>query len=150
MDNWGLVSTALVGVAGIAATFFAPSWTERAIERRRENRSFRVAKRLVSHELHRLAIDLDAVAKQPVKFAPDLARFLDTPEWDAHGRTLAGSLSDPAWLQLSTLYTSVEKMRSALTIQHGEAFDAEEQALVKTMADLARMARAALEPPTGT
>jgi hypothetical protein len=43
--------TAIVGLAGIVAAFFAPPWAQRRIQRRKEERQFRVARRLVSEEL---------------------------------------------------------------------------------------------------
>lgn len=48
-----VITTGIVGVAGIVATFFAPTWTQTKLEQRRERRSFRRATRLVAHELRR-------------------------------------------------------------------------------------------------
>jgi hypothetical protein len=47
----GIVSTSVVGLGGIAAAFFAPTWSQMKIERRREARDFRKAQRLVADEL---------------------------------------------------------------------------------------------------
>lgn len=119
MENWGLITTAIVAVAGITATFFAPWWTQGRIERRRELHDFRVAKRLVTLELRRLIIDLGAIRDAPAIFDPVLTGFLDVPEWEAHKATLARSLSEDAWGHLRDTYTAVEKMRAALTLGHG-------------------------------
>jgi hypothetical protein len=43
--------TALVGLAGIVAAFFAPPFAQRKIQRRKEEQEFRVARRIVSEEL---------------------------------------------------------------------------------------------------
>lgn len=43
--------TAALGICGILAAFFAPTWTQRKIEQRREIRDFRRATRLVAFEL---------------------------------------------------------------------------------------------------
>ncbi len=48
--DWNVLATAAVGIAGIAAAFFAPVWTQRKLEQRRET-DFRRASRLVTAEL---------------------------------------------------------------------------------------------------
>jgi hypothetical protein len=46
-----VLATAVVGIAGIIATFFAPARAQKQVERRREARDFRRATRLVAQEL---------------------------------------------------------------------------------------------------
>jgi hypothetical protein len=47
----GTILVAVVGLAGIVVTFFAPTWTTTKLERRREKREYRRASRLIAREL---------------------------------------------------------------------------------------------------
>jgi hypothetical protein len=107
--------TAVVGVAGIAAAFFAPTYAERVIEGRRQAREFRRAKRLVSHELGVLAQSLKTIAKADPEYATRLvkmANFFAAPEWEEHKPILAACLPEEAWAPLPDIYTKVEFNRA--------------------------------------
>jgi hypothetical protein len=54
--GWGIIATAALGVAGVLGTFFAPTWSQQTMERRRERRAFRRAQRLVAEELNLMSI----------------------------------------------------------------------------------------------
>jgi type II secretory pathway pseudopilin PulG len=152
VETWAFIATAVVAVAGIAATFFAPSWSERTIERRREARDFRAAKRLVALELRRLTFDLNAIGGAPTAFDPASVGFLDLREWDAHKATLARSLPDNVWVSVRDTYTTVEKTRAALTIAgtgaDGYKIDDEQRHILAELVRLTKLSLDALDPPT--
>jgi hypothetical protein len=141
---WGVLATAIVALAGITATFFAPSWSDQVIERRREASSFRVARRLVSQELRRLAFDLDAIAGQNITFDPKLGRLIEITVWEQQQEALARSLNEATWTQVCRFYTGVEKIRVALALQQGQPVDAERRAALQQMGQLARDAERSL------
>src|SRR5512132_2846545 len=115
--------TAAVGIAGIAAAFFAPNWTSRRIEQRRERRDFRRARRLVANEL--------ALAAEGLSFVLEVARipltdqlsdpiFLPTAAWRSEGTVLATLLDDEAdWLVLSRAYELFARIRGSLFEEAG-------------------------------
>ena len=109
--------TAAVGIAGIAAAFFAPPWTSRRIEQRRERRDFRRARRRVANEL--------AVGAEGLSFVVDSAeiprtehlsdpRFLPTAAWESEQTVLATFLDEPDWLEVSRAYELFWRMRGLL------------------------------------
>lgn len=123
-----VLTTGAIGLAGIVATFFAPTWSQRRIEQRRERRVFRTAQRLVSAEMALLEGDADALITVLESGAPYHAKAAATPhfvvsEWPAHRETLSASLPDDVWAVVARAYRSV-----ALT-QHVWESSREEQLL---------------------
>src|SRR5436190_8369112 len=91
--NWGAAATAVVGVTGIAGTFFAPYWGQSKLEGRRARSSFRKARRLVLDEVASLIAQLDLMLK--AQRAPDdSTTALETPRWTQHAETLADYLEE--------------------------------------------------------
>jgi Trk K+ transport system NAD-binding subunit len=88
-----IMATAAVGLAGILATFFAPTRTQRAIEQR-EAREFRQAKRLISNELLLAEGLLNLIVQGYAKDAEDLppAGRIEITEWELHRSDLATAL----------------------------------------------------------
>jgi hypothetical protein len=92
--------TALLGVTGILATFFAPTWNQGRIERRRDRRDFRRAKRLIIYELdaNRGSFEYMLETKR-VWSLRDLRDRLVFPHdaWKAERAILATLLKDEDW-----------------------------------------------------
>ena len=93
----GVISTGVLGLAGIVATFFAPTWTERTLDRRREARAFRRAQRLVANELSSLHASFSAAIKHDAP--PTALPTLTTGAWEAERSVLAESLPDDLWVE---------------------------------------------------
>jgi len=66
--------TAVVGLAGIAAAFFAPTYSQRRLEQRREKREYRRAKALVLAELAEVVETLETLSEP-------FTRVLADPGW---------------------------------------------------------------------
>lgn len=126
-------STGVVGVAGIVATFLAPDWAQRRIERRRLRGDFRAAQRLVSEELHIAGIHAKAIADHNYTFPPDWVNFLLTAEWDAHKNTLARTLKMDVYGVVRDAYTNVSQMRIALSFTAGVPLEEKHRALVRAV-----------------
>jgi hypothetical protein len=114
--------TAAVGIAGITAAFFAPTWSSRRIEQRREQRDFRRARRLVANEL--------ALAVEGLSFVLEGARipltdhlsdpiFLPTAAWKSERTVLATLLDEFDWLALSRAYELFARIRGSLFEEAG-------------------------------
>jgi hypothetical protein len=106
--SWNVFWTALVGIAGIIAAFFAPPWTQRKIERRKETREFRAARGLVTHELDLISREVAAVLQRGVRgkfHEPMAARFLSDDRWRANERILAQALPDVVLEQVARVYS---------------------------------------------
>jgi hypothetical protein len=116
--TWGLIVTGIVALAGIVATFFAPSYSENKISQRRALRDFRTARRLIAAELGTLRHQLDALAEagmpDPVLFETTM---LLTREYDAHKTSLAGLLPEAEWDAVANAYLQVEGTRFMLRNQ---------------------------------
>jgi hypothetical protein len=155
--------TALVGLAGIAAAFFAPPWTERLIAKRRDAADFRQARRLVAQELYNLMMELRSLAEMDHMWSPESIGFLRTPAWDAYGPVLARALvneDEPSWLLVALVYQNIARLAKSLEL--GEEFarafgeaekmnDERRATLVETAKDAERARDAlATEPGHGT
>src|SRR5437764_8519104 len=107
MAEWtalaGVIATGVVGLAGIAAAFFAPAWSQERLERRRELRDFRSARRLVAQELYLAHVDT-IVHDKPGALPPDALDFFQTSEWDAHKATLSRELADADYEPVRNAY----------------------------------------------
>ena len=103
----GAIATAIVGVAGIAATFFAPTWSEARIARSRADREFRVARRLVGAELEVISVQLQALTDSRAIHADDLKAFFPTAEFDTHKTPLANLLPDERWESVANAYSQI-------------------------------------------
>ena len=99
-------ATALVGLAGIMAAFFAPWWVQTKLEGRRENRAFRRATRLVGHEARRNQRRVTAVVGVFAARAKGLDPRLGggTDLWDREAGVLASSLRESDWSVVSRAY----------------------------------------------
>jgi hypothetical protein len=109
-----VIATALVGLAGIAATFFAPSWAQTKLDRRRENREFRRASRLVWHEVRKNRTTA-GVFKEAVERASDVVPsnirdLIWTGHWQTQSAVLATSLSDEDWRSVEHAYALLESV----------------------------------------
>ena len=69
----------MVGIVGILAAVFAPPWTRRRIERRREARDFRRATRLVADEMQAAAAALRFIQAKEKPLSSDVRAFLELP-----------------------------------------------------------------------
>jgi hypothetical protein len=113
--TWGIISTAALGLAGIVATFFAPTWTERKMERRRERRELRTAQPSVAGEMRLLALDLRAFAEQTAsaKTVLEETNSLGAPEWASTKRSQPLRFRPTEWNSVETAYLELE-----LTVAH--------------------------------
>jgi hypothetical protein len=102
-----------VGIAGIAAAFFAPPWTQRKIERRHEDREFRGAKRLVLHELEVLTLVLPPLVTLGIgsREIVEVTETFRTDAWDENDRVLANALPDVVWIEVTRAYRLVRQLR---------------------------------------
>jgi hypothetical protein len=102
----GVIATAAVGIAGIAAAFFAPTWTQTKAAERSEARELRRAKRLVSNELDHASGLLKIV--QAGLDDPDDPRKIKleatTIEWDSYRAVLAAGLPESEWDEVALAY----------------------------------------------
>jgi len=144
VGDWSVLATAAVGIVGIAAAFFAPTWSERAIGRRQRERDFRVAKRLVAHELARLEAHLHVLSQSGV-IEPEIVGLLESPEWDAHKTTLALSLPGEVWRALGHIYATVEGLRTVLALGRGEPVSDGQRNILAAVVKLVGGASGALE-----
>jgi hypothetical protein len=115
----GTILVALVGLAGIVATFFAPTWTTTKLERRREKREFRRASRLVASELMAIALNSGFLVESGI--APDFepeaqAGFLPMRDWIEHRAVLASALDDNTWGLIAAIYGGVENLRFVVLV----------------------------------
>lgn len=124
METWlalaGVLSGAVVGLAGIASAFFAPAWLQRTSERRTDAREFRTAQRLVARELLTLGGDLFAIGEAHTAFAPDLAGLFVGREWEIHKTVLARLLPDDVWVYVRDTYSGIHKLTVSLTADAGQ------------------------------
>lgn len=132
--------TAVLGLAGIAAAFFAPAWSQRAIGRRLERRRFRGASRLVADELNLLEVGLRAVG--------DAGRWPDDPEallpvatWERLSDVLAPSLTLEDWRRVAKVYARLDRIHWNIRMRQGATIDATLIAGLRDTADRAREAR---------
>lgn len=138
--------TALLGLAGILAAFFAPTWTERKIAQRREDKELRQARRLVAQELQQLASDLLTIARQRVGMTHESGPFLTSAEWPAHKGTLSRDLGQDDWRLVANVYTHVHQFRQLFAL--GPPLElSDEQVLL--VVDTARRAHAARDSLVG-
>lgn len=112
--------TALLGFIGIAATFFAPPWAQRQIERRREQRLFRRAQRTVAVELDgvynvfSIAVRSERITERDLT---EWAGLLPTSAWEANETILAEALSESDWRAVAQAYRGCAAVKNFLTIQ---------------------------------
>lgn len=109
----GVFWTAVVGLAGITAAFFAPAWSQRHLSRRGEARAFRQMKRLVVYELTRNREDLDRAAPDPrFRESPEELPGYNSAAWDEYRASLAEALEDDDWEALHEAYGFVSIIRA--------------------------------------
>jgi hypothetical protein len=141
--------TAVVGLAGIAAAFFAPTYSQRRLEQRREKREYRRAKALVLAELAEVVETLETLSEEIPSTDPKSGLFaavsvrehgfFETPEWSANKNTLADSLDPDDFEPLVIIFTKVAQNRSWFL--HNESISAEIVAIFVREAEEARAAR---------
>jgi hypothetical protein len=141
---------ALLGLAGIIGTFFAPPWAQRKIERRRERREFRRAVRGVAEELRLVALFFDHLGRRGVqlKISEEVrAAFLAGTEWREEKRVLATALPDEVWKDVTNAYFQLSGLRRMLLIdpKSGEPLADDTLTLVKTAATQIQAAADLLE-----
>jgi hypothetical protein len=118
----GVFWTGLVGLGGILAAFFAPTRTQRTIERRREAREFRRARRVVADEMSGAADGFRFVAQ--IGRIPDgplleSSAFMPSEAWLAERGVLATSLDNDVWQVVSRAMAGLEKGRTAIRERAG-------------------------------
>ena len=100
--------TAALGIVAVVATFFSPTWTERKIQRRRELRAFRKAKRLIANELRAVAVGCRSMLDHPAAFGDPDEVITDVcfpmAEWEAHKTVLSESAPDQVWKLADLVY----------------------------------------------
>jgi hypothetical protein len=108
-----VLTTGAIGLAGIVATFFAPTWSQRKLEQRRERRVFRTAQRLVLDEMAILegqaetyVVGLESGSRHGAKWTANTGVFV-AREWPAHREVLSASLPDDVWWVVAQAYRSV-------------------------------------------
>jgi hypothetical protein len=114
----GIFWAGALGLAGIIATFFAPTWTQRQAEERAEERAIRQALRLVAHELNLLSLQFGALAETG-KASRQLVTehgFLSTDEWVRQRGLLATTGFPSGWENLSRLYLQMESTRLRIAV----------------------------------
>lgn len=132
----GVFWTGLIGFVGIVATFFAPTWTQRTIERRRERREFRRAMRVVADEMQGAAVALRFSAEKSTPLAEWMESFLVLAAWEAERAVLAASLTDDVWQTVSHTAEGMTKGRLALSVAPSDKpLRPEWLAIMQTQAD---------------
>jgi hypothetical protein len=106
--------TAVVSLAGIAGTFFAPNWQEERSERRQTARSIRRATRLVGHELETNGL-LIAFAHGQLAEHSVVQKF-EYEAWTVNREALADAeeIPDALWQRLARSYTLLNAAERAL------------------------------------
>jgi hypothetical protein len=128
--------TALLGIAGIVAAFFAPPWTARRIERRRESRDFRRSTRLVADDMQGAAEVLRFMGEQAQALPKEMLTFLDLQSWEAERGVLATSLASDVWQAVSHAVEGMTKGRVALSATSpGTPLGAKELLPIRAQAD---------------
>jgi hypothetical protein len=145
----GTILVAVLGLAGIVATFFAPTWTTTKLERRREKREFRRASRLIASELMAIGVYSGFLAESGI--APDLepeaqARALPMRDWLEHRAVLATALDDNAWGYIDAIYLGAENVRFIVFVdmEPGTRFSEKTIELLQGLRQRAERARATL------
>jgi hypothetical protein len=141
----GIASTTVVGLAGIGAAFFAPTWTNQKAEQRRKRSEFRTARRLVSDELARILAELRAIAQVAQLVEGEPEALLQFSEWVEHKQALSGTLPNDAWKSLSFTYRNVQVTATILARAGAGDLSDEEIEMVKGDAALVEKARAVLD-----
>ncbi len=139
--------TAALGLAGILAAFFAPTWADRKIARRREEKELQQARRLVAQELQQVAIELLTMAKQGVGATRDGGPFLVSDEWEAHKATLARDLDQYEWRLVANVYTHVSQFQQLFSLGPPMTLSQEQVFLLVDVARRAHSARDKLAGP---
>lgn len=109
MAEWialaAVISTVVVGLAGLITTFLAPAWSQRRVEQRRETRSFRKAQRLVANELDYGRAMLNYIARVgQMPTVSVLDRDLAMTAWEAQQGELGAALDNEVWEALRLAY----------------------------------------------
>jgi hypothetical protein len=142
----GILATAALGLAGILATFFAPAWSQRVLERRREARAFRKACNLVGHELllaySALGVMVGALDNGGLVQG---AHIMEEQAWEAHGGVLGEALVGESWMKLAAAYTGIRfvKLRVSTDVEAADVAEPD-KALIREILDAVTEAREAL------
>jgi hypothetical protein len=115
------------------------------LERRRDEREFRAARRRVAHELYLFSEELKIILQMGVEFEmPPGVEILRDTAWKEHESTLAALLDDEElWAELSAVYRGVLAMQRTLTIDVTEGKPLEDRAIDAARTSQARAAAAA-------
>jgi hypothetical protein len=119
VNSWvAILATAAVGIAGIAATFFAPAHAQERLDERREKRELRVAKRLVLVEIEETLERID-FSRRRIEDAPAVGfekhvvdpKLLTKDAWKTHRAVLAASLDGAGFRAALDAYSKIEELR---------------------------------------
>jgi hypothetical protein len=147
LDWWQALLLSLPALAvAVVAAFYGPAFVERVVQRRREERDFRQAQRLVAHELDRLGGDLQFTSEQSVAISPDSIGFFSTHEWEAHKTTLARLLDQQTWAVVASVYAAISRIRYLVVATGpGQPFERNIPPLLTGLVKTADQARRSLE-----
>ena len=142
------MEVAVFGLIGVVVGALMTGGTQLFLERRREQRDLRRAKRLVTGELLHASLIFRNLAKLKSWPAfPDASTMLPTSAWQENRAHLAGALDEDLWNQLVTAYSVLEIDRARLTtakdISPGTPLTDEViEGMKETARDLERLRRA--------
>ena len=122
----GVLTTGVLGLAGIVGTFLAPTWSQRRLEQRRETRELRTAQRLVASDLEVIASSLESTVR--VADVAGLSKNLVLADlrfdaWTDHRRTLASSLHPDDWAVVAHAYEALESTQNGIAGQESDELD---------------------------
>jgi hypothetical protein len=144
---WETIIVGIVGLGGIAGTFFAPYYVQERLERRREAREFRRVRRLVLEEVETIQMHLEMILDEgrAPTHAP-ASELFPTAQWEENRRVLAESLSDAIWEPLPRYFHTLPRARELVTrAEPGAQLDEETRRLLNDSLELVRDISTSLE-----
>jgi len=106
------MEVAIFSLIGVVLGGIITGGTQMFLERRRERRAVRRAKRLVGGELLHASMILRSLSDSKIwPSSPDATSVLPTSAWQEHRAHLADVLDEDLWNQLVTTYSRLEIVR---------------------------------------
>jgi hypothetical protein len=125
------MTVAIFGLVGVIVGALVTGGADFLLERRREQREIRRARRLVANELATAAVWVEAllINKRLPQTSSDEVLF-SLAEWDSYRQVLAGELNDETWEGLSAAYEILRfdraKVLEAASLNPGGVYDDED------------------------